>query len=163
MKRLVLMSLVLIYAVGFAASPEELLKKRYFEYNRNILRSDGRAMTKWMNTYSTSDFTYTSYQKNTYKHSDYVTGLLQQIAQTNKVLKSTLMVRSFKKSGKDIVATVATDFKGVVVVDSRKLTLTDQSVTFETWEFVNHDWKLKKIVQVNADPQMHEDEGSLSL
>lgn len=159
MKRLVVLPLLFIASLSLATPPEELLKKRYVEYNKNILHSDSRAMTKWLNAYCTGAFSYTSYQKNSYKRGDYINGVLQQISQTNKVLKSTVTVRSMAKKGKSIVATVASDFKAIVVIDSRQLTLTDQSVTLETWESKNNDWKLIKVVQVNADTQMHENEG----
>ena len=133
---------------------------RYLEYNKDILHGDSKAMTKWLNANCSAAFSYTSFQKNSYGRSDYINGVLQQIAQTNKVLKSTLTVRSFSRKGKTIVATVASDFKGFVVIDSKRLTLTDQSVTLETWEQFNNDWKLKKVVQINADTQMQQDEGA---
>ena len=159
MKRLVVLPLLLIASLGLATTPEDLLKRRYIEYNKNIVHGDSRAMTKWLNSNCSGAFSYTSYQKNAYKRGDYINGVLQQISQTNKVLKSTVTVRSLSKKGKSIVATVASDFKGIVVIDSRQLTLTDQSVTLETWESINNDWKLIKVVQVNADTQMHENEG----
>jgi len=160
MKRPAVLSILLLTCVSLAATPQEILTKRYKQFNKNILKSDSRAMTTWLNTYCGRSFTYTSFQKNKFTRDGYMTGIMQQFQNTNKVLKSDLVIRGFEKKGASIVATIATDFKGIVIIDTKRLTITDQSVTLETWTPVGKDWKLQKVVQVNADTQMQQDEGS---
>ena len=160
MRRLALFSVLLLTTGAFASNPEEILRKRYKDYNTLIVRGDQRGTTQWVSSNCEKTFTYTSYQKNKFSRTGYLSSLLQQIDNTRKVLKSTTTVRSIKKSGRTFVVTVASDFKGIVSIDSRQLTLTDQGVTLETWEPVGADWKLKTIVQVNADTQMQQNEGS---
>jgi hypothetical protein len=155
MNRLALVGLIALAGTWGAATPQEILTKRYKEFNTDILKGDAKSMTAWLHRNCGSHFTYKSYQKAVFDRSTYISGVLQQIGQTSKVLKSTTTVRSFKKTGATIVATVASDFKGVVVFDSKRLILTDQSVTFETWAIERGEWKLQNTVQVNADTQMH--------
>jgi len=161
MKRLMALPILLLTASCLASTPKEILTKRDKQFNDNILKGDGKAMTTWLNGYCPKSFTYTSYQKNKFDRAGYINGFIQQFQSTNKVLKSTLTIRSLDQKGATIVATIATDFKGIVTIDSRHLTLTDQGVTLETWTLVGKDWKLQKVVQVNADTQMQENEGAL--
>jgi len=157
MKRLAILPILSLSCVCLSSTAEEILTKRYRDYNTSILKGDSKRMETWLKSFCDSKLTYTSFHKNKFGRDNYISGVLAQIAKTNQVLKSTTTVRSFKKTSDSIVATVASDFKGVVVFDSRKLTLTDQSVTFETWIRAGRDWKLQKIVQVNADTQMKQD------
>ena len=159
MKRMALLPILLLSGLSIAATPQEILTKRYKDFNTNILKGDSKAMSSWLQGNCTAKFTYTSYQKSKFNRDGYLNGILSQIAKTNTVLKSTTTIRSLQKTGDSIVATVASDFKGIVIFDSRKLVLTDQSVTYDTWVLVGKDWKLSKIVQVNADTQMQQDAG----
>jgi len=159
MKRLSILPVLLLPFLSMAATPQEIISKQYKEFNKNILKSDARAMTAWLQRNCASKFTYTSYQKKKFNRDGYLSGILQQIAKTSQVLKSTTTIRSFEKLNGTIVATVASDFNGIVAFDSRRLIITDQSVTLETWTPVGKEWKLKKVVQVNADTQMHQEGG----
>ena len=159
MKRLASLPLLALAAISLGATPQEILTKRYQQFNKNILKSDSKGMRAWIESNCASKFTYTSYHKAKFDRGGYQNGILGQLAQTTKVLQSTLQVREFKRTGTTIVATVATEFKGLVVFDSRRLTLTDQSVTYETWQQSGSDWKLVKVIQINADTQMHQEGG----
>ncbi len=160
MKPLATAAMILLPLTVLSATPEQTLTKRYKEFNRCILKGDSRSITTWVTGYCTKGFNYTSYQKNKFNRDTFLSGLLQQIDKTAKVLKSDLVIRGFEKHGSTIVATVSMEFKGIVNYDSRRLTLTDLSVTQETWAYVGKDWKLQKVVQVNADTQMQQEEGS---
>ena len=156
MKRLALLPFLFCSALGLGATPQEVLAKRYKDFNTNILKSDSKAMGVWLKSYCTGDFSYTSYQKNKFNRDGYLTGILGQMARIEKVLKSTATIRSFKQTGSTIVATVASEFKGIVAMDTKKLVLTDLGVTYETWVLAGKEWKLSKIVQVNADLHMQD-------
>jgi hypothetical protein len=160
MKPLATVAACLLPLCALAATPEQILTKRYKEFNRCILKSDTKGITGWVNTNCTKTFGYTSYQKSKFNRETFLSGLFQQIDKTSKVLKSELIIRGFEKHGSSITATISMDFKGIVNFDNRHLTLTDQSVTRETWNYIGKDWKLVKVVQVNADTQMQQEEGA---
>jgi hypothetical protein len=157
MKHTAPLALLILATSCFAAGPQETLKKRYQAYNTCIQKGDAKGMGEWLQKYCSPKFTYTSFQKTKYDRATYVNGVLKQIAQTNKVLKSSTVVRNFEVSKNTVVVTIASEFKGLVAFDTRKLILTDNSVTYETWTQTGGDWKLLKVVQVNADTQMHQE------
>jgi hypothetical protein len=160
MKRLAMMPILFLTCVCLATTPEEILTKRYKEFNTNILKGNSKAMTNWLQNNCTDKFSYTSYQKHKFTRDGYLSGILSQIAKTGKVLKSNTTIRSFQKSGDTIVATVASEFKGVVNFDTVRKTIIDQSVSYDTWILVGKEWKLSKIIQVNADLQAEPEGGN---
>jgi hypothetical protein len=165
MKRLSALPILLLATAGFGShrfgpTPQEILAKQYKDFNSYILKSDSKGISAWVKNHCAAKFAYTSYQKNKYNRDGYLQGLIQQMTATTKVLKSTLTVRAFDRKADKIVATVATDFKGIVVFDTRRLNLTDQSVSYDTWILSGKEWKLQSVVQVNADTQMQQDDGN---
>lgn len=157
MKPLATLAMLILAMPCFSSTPQETLKKRYQEYNADILKSRSKEANSWLQHYCVPQFSYTSYQKAKFDRARYISGVMQQIAQTTKVLKSEVTVRNFEVSKNTVVATVSSDFKGIVVFDGRRLIITDQSVTYDTWTRIGKDWKLQKMVQVNADTQMHQE------
>lgn len=157
MKHPATLAMMILALPCLAATPQDTLRKRYQQYNEIILRSDSKSMNEWLQRFCSTKFSYTSFQKTKFDRKTYIAGLLGQIAQTNKVLKCTTSVRNLQVTRNSIVATVASEFKGIVVFDSKRLTLTDSSVSYETWNLVGNDWKLQKVVQVNSDTQMHQE------
>jgi len=157
MKQPATLALLILAVFSQAASPQDTLRKRYQDYNAIIQKGNSRAMNEWLQRYCAPKFSYTSYQNTKFDRKNYIGGVLRQISQTSKVLKTSTTIRDFKVSKNSIVATVASEFKGLVAFDSKKLILTDNSVSYETWNLVGNDWKLQKVVQVNADTQMHQE------
>ncbi len=154
MKRLALPLLLSLALPCLGSTPQEILTKRYKDFNSIVARRDPLAMKAWVTSNCGPKFSYLTYHKRQYDRDAYMNQLLAQMAKTSQVLKSTTTVRSFQKAGNGVMAVVASDFKGVIAVESGKSILTEQSVAYETWMPVGKEWKLQKVVQVNEDVQM---------
>jgi len=152
------MLLLLVDPKQASSAPKAELEQKYHALNAAILKSDLVGVTDWVKSNCTKDFAYASYQKNVYKFDGYLAELSQEIQSTSRVTKSTMTVRTVEPQGSDYLVTVVTEFQGVVNVDARKMTLTDASVTQDTWRKIGPAWKFVKSVQVNTDTQMHEGE-----
>jgi hypothetical protein len=159
MKRAASAALFVLISLCSGSTPQVLLSQRYKQFNSYIQTGDAKSMSSWLERNCAGKFSYTSFQKAKFDRAGYIAGVLGQIKQTQKVLKSLMAVRSFQRTGNSIVATVASDFKGQILYDTRKLIITDQSVTNETWFLVKKEWILRSVVQVSNETQVHDEDG----
>ena len=157
MTRLALASILLFTALPPEPGPKDALAAKYKQFNLLIQKGDHAGAVAWIKNTCMPKFTYTSYQKNKYDRPGYLAGVQQQIQSTSKVLVSTMTLRTVEKKGDQWVAIVASDFKGIVTIDNRRMTLIDKGVVTDTWTKSGKEWKLVKSVQVNADTQMQQE------
>ncbi|MDR3688653.1 MAG: hypothetical protein P4L46_04680 [Fimbriimonas sp.] len=153
-----LASLIAIILVSSVPLPKEVIAAKYKQFNAIYLKGNRTAMDAWIKGNCLTGFAYTSYHKTKYSRDGFRASILQDMANTSKVIQSTLVVRQVQKQGTAQSAIIASEFKGNVVIDSRRFVLTDKSVDTDTWVQVGKDWKLKQRVEVNEDMQLQPDD-----
>ena len=154
MNCLALAPILVISAVLGTPTPKDVLTSKYKQFNVSYAKGDRTAIEGWVSSNCVSKFSYTSYHKTKYSKEGFKSSLIQDMQNTVKVITSTLTVRSVEAHGDQQVAIIASEFKGTVLIDSRRYTLSDQSVDTDTWTKAGKEWKLVKRTQVNADMQL---------
>ncbi|CAN5417215.1 hypothetical protein BH11ARM1_BH11ARM1_14960 [soil metagenome] len=147
---------VAIAPLAHAGDAKSDINAIYQKLNTAVLKSDSKAVTKWVQDYCSADFSYTSKDKQTYKKEPFLSGLIQQLKATKQVLVSTVKIESVVTKGSFTTLSCVNDFKGKVAFDSKQLTLTSKSSTTDSWVKVGNSWKVKKMVEVKNDTQMFE-------
>ncbi len=146
---------ILAITAGHASpTPKEVMQAKYKAYNVCFVKRDEPGILAWIKTNCLAKFSYTSYHKTRYSLDGFKSSVLQDMRNTQKVISSTLTVRSAEQKGNELVVIFASEFKGTVNIDSRRYTLSDQSVSTDTWVKSGKDWKISKRIQVNADMQL---------
>jgi len=156
MATLALAPILILTALAPAPTLKDTFESKYKQFNSSIAKGDQSAAAAWIKNNCSSKFSYTSYQKHKYKLDEFASGVAQQIQTVSKVISSSMTIRTVEQHGDQAVVIVVSQFKGIVSIDSRRMTLTDASVSSDTWTKSGKDWKFLKSVQVNADTQMHE-------
>jgi predicted lipid-binding transport protein (Tim44 family) len=145
-----------LVALGPGADPKPTLVARYRQFNEAAARNDGAKMVAWYQRFAAPSFRYTSKDGNGFDRPAFLKGLRDQAKTIQKPLKSLLTVKRVEVNGKTAVATVATEFEGLIRFDQATLRLVDKSTTRDTWTLTKGDWRLTRSVQTQADTQMFE-------
>ena len=151
---LALAPILAVSLVTHTPSPKEVLIAKYKQFNTSYLKSDRNGIDAWVKNNCQPKFSYTSFHKTKYSLDGFRTSLTQDMQNTTRVISSTLTVRSVQAKGQQQIVIIASEFKGMVNIDSRRYSLSDQSVDTDTWVKQGKEWKLQKRVQVNADMQL---------
>lgn len=155
MRRLICTGLVLCLSlVAFAQDAKTVIQQRYAALNASVLKNDYPAIEKWLKTYATTDFMYTSHDKKQYKLKGFIQGMKEMTKQITKVNSSKYKITSWKVTSSKVTADVHTEMEALVSYDENKLRLTDKSDSTDVWVKVGSDWKVKSMTQTKADTQM---------
>jgi hypothetical protein len=155
MRRFVAATLVALISISvLAADTKTLFQKRYEAFNRATERNSQADMEKWLKSYCTKDFVYTSHDKNKYPLKTYLGGIKDQVRAIKKVTESTIKIDSIRIEANKVVLSVSTNFEGVVSFQGQNLKLVDKSKSTDVWIRSGSDWKLRSVTQTKSDTQM---------
>jgi hypothetical protein len=151
-----LFALFVLAALAPAQDLQKILNDRYQELNRAITRSDSDAIKRWVERHVTTDFSYKSMDGHTFNRDQFLKGLQDQVKTTKRVISSSMRPERPSVRNNSATIEVKADFKGIVTLQTRDFTLTDESVTSDTWVRVGNDWKLKGSLQTKSKTQMYQ-------
>jgi len=148
--------LVTTMLMGAPADARKTILARYKAYEQATAKNDARAMDRWIAQTTTSDFTYTSRDKQTFRKAAFQQGMREQSAMTKHVEKATLRVTGIKVQGNTATALTVADMAARVSIQGQMLRLTDKSTTVDTWVRIGNEWKFRRSVQTKADTQIYQ-------
>jgi len=144
----------LVAAAAFAPSAvaadevTKTLAPAYKALNDAIKRNDVKAMAAWVAKYASKDFKYVSAGKQSFTRDQFLSGMRQQAASTQKVLTSTYKITGATVRNNAATVSVSSTFVGMVKLVDRPNKLANESVTTDLWVRGTDGWKLKSIVGV---------------
>jgi hypothetical protein len=150
-----LLLLLLLTSLAGAQNLQKTLHDRYQALDRVLMGKDFKAVSNWVNSYCTPDFTFTSKDKQKYNRKAFLEGLRQQIAATKKVIRSEEHPGTPQVKAGVATVKVSSLFEGLVEFDGKQLRLLDKSESQDKWVKSGSDWKLKSIVQTKSNTQMY--------
>ena len=139
-----------------AENPSAVIAGYYASLNAAYKANSFQKLRQWFTTYTSSGFTYTSFQRQTFKREPFITGLKDQVKAIQSVSVQTINLGKGTRTGDTFKVQTSGTFEGVVIFDGKPLLMTDNSESADVWIRESNTWKLLSVKVTKEDVQMRE-------